>query len=338
MTEPHAADSKLSGWDTHMHLVPPAVITAAKAGRYDLGIDERTLHIDRARVPLGKIVNVDALVERLDADRLAGGFVAIPPTLFRAEQPDSRRETWARLVNDSLAELLASHTGRLFGLAFVPAEDPLLAARLVAELDASWAGVTLGTELNGGRLHQLEYDPLWAVLAERRLPVLLHPGHPPDPRLDEFYLTNFLGYPYETTLAAAHMVFGGVLERHPELDVILSHGGAAMATLAGRWQLGAATDRPGVPKLPREPFEYVRRFYVDTVVHSQAYIDFLIDTLGLDRLLLGSDWPFPMGTSRAEADIEHLDDATRSAVREGNVERVFGRAIRNSGSVTVQER
>lgn len=315
------------GWDTHMHLVPPAVIAAAKAARFDLGRDERTLHIDRARVPLGKIVDVDALLARLDADRLAGGFVAIPPTLFRAEQADAQRETWAHLVNESLAELVAGQGRRLYGLAFVPAEDPALATRLVAELDDSWAGVTLGTELNGRRLHQPEYDQLWAALSERSLPVLLHPGHPPDPRLDQFYLTNFLGYPYETTLAAAQMVFGGVLERHPKLDVILSHGGAAMATLAGRWQLGAATDRPGVPKLPREPLEYLRRFYVDTVVHSNAYIDFLIDTLGLDRLLLGSDWPFPMGTASAEADIGHLDEATRLEIRVGNVEQVFRRTL-----------
>lgn len=321
------ATAPVHGWDTHMHLVPPAVISAARAGRFDLGIDERSLQIDRARVPLGKIVSVDALLARLDSDRLTGGFVAIPPTLFRAEQPEAQRPTWADLVNDSLGELLAGHSGRLFGLAFVPAEDPDLATRLVTELDDSWAGVTLGTELNGRRLHQSEYDRLWDALAERRLPVLLHPGHPPDPRLDEFYLTNLLGYPYETTLAAAHLVFGGALERHPDLDVILSHGGAAVATLAGRWQLGAATDRPGVVKLQREPFEYVRRFYVDTVVHSADYIDFLVGTVGADRLLLGSDWPFPMGTARADADIDHLDEKSRHAIRVTNVERVFRRVL-----------
>jgi len=306
-----------------MHLVPPAVIDAAKAGRFGLGQDEKTLHVDRARVPLGKIVDVNALLARLDADRLEGGFVAVPPTLFRAEQPDTDRRPWAELVNRSLAEVVAGHPARLRGMAFVPAEDPALATKLVVELGESWAGITLGTELNGRRLHHPEYDQLWDALSERRLPVLLHPGHPPDTRLDEFYLTNLLGYPMESTLAAAHLVFGGVLERYPKLDIILSHGGAAVATLVGRWQRGVETERPGVPKLPREPLEYVRRFYVDTVVHSPAYIDFLIEVLGIDRLLLGSDWPFPMGSSTAETDLGHLGKRARHAIRNTNVTRVL---------------
>lgn len=312
------------GWDTHMHLVPPAVVSAARAGRLGLALGEKTLLIDRARVPLGKIVDVDALIARLDQDGLVGGFVAVPPTLFRAQQPDSDRREWAELVNDSLGEMIAAHPQRLRGMAFVPAEDPALATRLVEELDGSWAGVTLGTELNGRRLHLSEYDQLWDALAQRDLPVLLHPGHPPDERLGEFYLTNLIGYPMETTIAAAHMIIGGVLERHERLKVVLSHGGAALATLVGRWQRGVDTDRPGVPKLARPALEYARRFYVDTVVHSNAYIDFLIATLGVDRLLLGSDWPFPMGTSAAEVDVSHLDEATRRQIRGENVQRVFG--------------
>ena len=307
-----------------MHLVPPAVIDAAGAGRLGLGMDEKFLHIDGAHVPLGKIVSVDALLSRLDADRLTGGFVAVPPTLFRAVQADSDRRYWAELVNDSLAEVVRCHEGRLLGMAFVPAEDPNLATQLVRELDDDWAGVTLGTELSGRRLHQPEYDKLWAAITERRLPVLLHPGHPPDPRLDEFYLTNLVGYPMETTLAAAHLVFGGVLERHPNLDIILSHGGAAVVSLVGRWQVGVDTDRPGVPKLPLEPLEYVRRFYVDTVVHSSAYIDFLVEVLGIERLLLSSDWPFPMGTREAEDSIGHLPLEDRLRIRDGTVKGLFG--------------
>lgn len=311
------------GWDSHMHLVPPAVVAAAREGAFGLAVEGQKLRVGDARVPLGRIVDVSALVARLDADGLEGGLVAVPPGLFRASQPDRERRDWAELVNNGLAELLASHPSRLRGMAFLPIEDPWLAAELADGLDERWAGVTFGTELNGRRLHQPEYDELWQVLSRRRLPVLLHPGHPPDPRLDEFYLTNLLGYPVETTVAAAHLVFGGVLDRHPDLVVLLSHGGAAVATLAGRWDRGAATKRPGVPQLPRAPLDYVRRFYVDTVTHSPAYIDFLVEALGADRLLLGSDWPFPMGTDAAEDCIGHLPPHLLEAVRSRNVSRIF---------------
>ncbi len=307
-----------------MHLVPPGIVAAARAGRFGMDVDEKTLAVGKARVPLGKIVNVEALLARLDADRLEGGFVAVPPGLFRADQPHQQRRDWAEFVNAAMGELMAAHSTRLRGLAFLPAEDPALAAQLATELDGSWAGVTFGTQLNGGRFHEPKYEVLWSALEEHGLPVLLHPDHPADPRLEEFYLTNLLGYPHETTVAAAHIVLGGVLERHPNLRILLSHGGAAVATLAGRWQRGATMKRPGVPQLRLGPLEYVKRFYFDTVVHSRPYIDFLIDTVGVDRLLLGSDWPFPMGTDAAEDDVGHLSDEARGAIRVGNVERVFG--------------
>ena len=310
-----------------MHLIPPAVVEAARAGRFGLSIEQQRMRVGRSRAPLGKINDVTALIARLDADRLVGGFVALPPLLFRADQPGAQRRAWAEFVNESLAAVIADHPGRLHGLAFLPAEDPVLAVSLLDALSDDWAGVTFGTELNGGRFHRPEYDRLWGALAQRRLPVLLHPGHPPDERLDEFYLTNLLGYPMETTLAAAHLVFGGVLERHPKLDVVLSHGGAAVATLVGRWQLGVDTQRPGVPSLRRDIIDLVRRFHVDTVVHSPAYVDFLIAVLGPERLVLGSDWPFPMGTGAAEEGLEHVAPQNLRSIREANVRELFGASL-----------
>lgn len=308
-----------------MHLVPPAVVAVAREGAFGLSLEDHALRVDGERVPLGKIVDASALVARLDEDDLEGGLIAVPPGLFRPHQPDRDRREWARLVNDGLAEVLSEHGGRLRGMAFLPIEDPALAAELADGLDESWAGVTFGTVLGGRKLHWPEYEELWQVLERRRLPVLLHPGHPADPRLDEFYLTNLLGYPFETTLAAANLVFGGVLDRYPGLDILLSHGGAAVAALVGRWDRGVATRRPSVPQLPRAPLDYVRRFYVDTVTHSPAYVDFLVVTLGSDRLVLGSDWPFPMGTDSAQDAIDHLSEDLLTAIRSTNPRRILDR-------------
>jgi aminocarboxymuconate-semialdehyde decarboxylase len=307
-----------------MHLVPPGVVAAAAAGRFGMAVDGTTLRVGAAHVPVGRITDVAALLSRLDDDGLEGSFVAVPPPLFRADGSEDDRRAWADLLNAALAEVVASAPDRLRGLAFVPAEDPALATRLVQELDGAWAGVTLGTELGERRFHEPAFDGLWEALTTRDLPVLLHPGSPQDRRLDDFYLSNLLGYPLETTIAAAHLVLGGVLERHPALKVILSHGGGAVAALVGRWSRGMATQRPGVPQLPADPLTYVRRFFVDTVTHSPAYLEFLITALGIDQILLGSDWPFPMGTASAAEGLGAMSESERTAVTVTNVVRVFG--------------
>src|SRR5690554_6441110 len=98
--EPVAAG--LRGWDTHMHLVPPAIVDAVRAGRFGLSVEQQRMQVGRSRAPLGKINDVAALIARLDADRLVGGFVALPPLLFRADQPGAQRRAWAEFVNESL--------------------------------------------------------------------------------------------------------------------------------------------------------------------------------------------------------------------------------------------
>jgi len=97
---------------------------------------------------------------------------------------------------------------------------------------------------------------------------------------------------HEATIAAAHLVFAGVMHRFPGLNIILAHGGGCVAALCGRWQRGAITDRPGVPDLALKPIDAVRRFYVDSLVHSPAYLRAIAELIGEDKILLGSDWPF----------------------------------------------
>jgi aminocarboxymuconate-semialdehyde decarboxylase len=227
-------------------------------------------------------------------------------------------------VNEGIVEACRDHDGVLRPLAYLPVEAPEVAASIAAGLDGRWAGVVMGTEANDVSYASERLDPLWRVLSERKLALFIHPGSTPDKRLDPFYLTNLLGNPVETTIAASNLVFAGVMQRHPGLNIILAHGGGCVAALCGRWQRGAATKRPGIPDMSLKPLEAVRRFYVDSLVHSPMFLETIIKTIGESRVLLGSDWPFPMGAPSAEHDLGHLDEKTRLRIRKLNAEEAFG--------------
>jgi aminocarboxymuconate-semialdehyde decarboxylase len=316
--------SPLGGWDVHTHIIPPAVIAAGENGLYGMRSEPTTLHICAHGIPVHPLSKIDALVERVNRDGLDGAIVSVPPPLFRPDLSTPDRASYTRLVNDSLLAVCRAHQPVLRPFAYLPAEDPELAADFASRLDHDWAGAVAGTELGVLSYASGRYDALWQALSDAKLPLFIHPGSSPDKRLDPFYLSNLLGNPVETTIAAANLIFAGVMHRFPNLKVILAHGGGCVAALCGRWQQGAVTNRPGIPKLVLQPLNAVRKFYVDSLVHSPAYLTAMIDIIGADRILLGSDWPFPMGASSAEHDLAHLDIALKKRIRKTNAENVFG--------------
>lgn len=293
-----------AGWDVHSHLVPATVVEAARHDRFGMSIDDGHLVTPMLRFPLKRITDPEALVGWVDDNRLVGAVVSPPPPLYRPDLDDEAVGTWVDLVNQGLAETCSRD--RLRAMAYVPAERPRLAARVVADLDDTWVGVTLGTELGGLAYSDDAFRPLWEVLVARGLPAFIHPGHCPDSRLASFYLTNLVGNPHETTVAAAHLIFGDVLGRHPDLRVLLAHGGGSVAALVGRWQRGFDTDRAGVPSLTLPPREAVRRFWVDSLVHDPSFLRHVIEAFGEESVVLGSDWPFPMGDQSPRAMLEAL--------------------------------
>lgn len=312
------------GWDVHMHIVPPGVIAAGEAGRYGMQVAPGSLMICGHGVPLLPISDVGKLVDRLQADRLDGAVVSVPPPLFRPDLNKVERRAYADLVNDSLLSACQSGGKALRPFAYLPAEDPELGVAIAASLGNQWAGVVMGTELGALSYASPRFDALWQALSDRKLPLFIHPGATKDERLEPFYLTNLLGNPFETTLAAANLIFAGVTHRFPQLKVILAHGGGCVAALCGRWQRGHATRRPGIPDLPMAPIDAVRHFYVDSLVHSAPFLDAVIKVIGEDRILLGSDWPFAMGAPVADHDLAALEPALRHRIRKTNAEDVFG--------------
>ena len=325
MAEP---ELQQGGWDVHTHIVPKALLAVAERGGYGMTVTPETLKICGHGVPLHPLSDIGPLVDRLRSDELDGAIVSVPPPIFRPDLRAPERRDYAELVNEGLQEACKSHAKELRPFAYLPAEDPELAALIASTLDKSWAGVVMGTELAEHSYASPRFDALWRVLSDASLPLFIHPGSTPDKRLDPFYLTNLLGNPIETTIAASNLIFAGVLHRFPNLKVILAHGGGCLAALCGRWQRGTVTNRPGVPELELKPVEAVRRFYVDSLVHSPAYLNTIVEVVGQQRILLGSDWPFPMGAPSADHDLAHLDVGLKRRIRKLNAEEAFGSRLR----------
>ncbi len=208
--------------------------------------------------------------------------------LFGYGLETERGAAWARLLNTAMAGRPA--------LATVPLQDGrAAAAELQWALGHGLLGVEIGTNAHGRELSDPNLEPFWAACAEARAPVFLHPAYTiPTPRVGAYFLHNLVANPLDTTLAAAQLIFGGVLDRHPGLVLILAHGGGYWPYQFGRFDRGYVV-RPECRGAAQAPRAYLRAFYYDTVVHSPEALRYLIGLVGADRVLLGTDIPFGMG-------------------------------------------
>ncbi|HEY2052870.1 MAG TPA: amidohydrolase family protein [Solirubrobacterales bacterium] len=310
--------------DFHTHLAPAladADLAALAIERNEKG----RLVLDGHAVGPPGLYEPDRLLADLDGRDLDRAVVSVPPPFFRQTLDPDAGARWVRALNDGLAAV-AGATERLLPLAYLPLEhpEPAIAEQRRLREEGGWAGYCASA---GGRSVSLADEalaPLWRALDDDAALLLLHPGTSPDKRLDEFYLHNLLGNPVETALAAAQLVFGDVLPRHPRMRVLLVHCGGCVPDLVPRWDHGVATDRPGLPPLTEPPSTAVRRFFVDCLVHDPGAVDRAVEVFGEDRMVLGSDWPFPMGSEDPVSLIAHRGEAFVERVASTNARTALG--------------
>jgi aminocarboxymuconate-semialdehyde decarboxylase len=240
--------------------------------------------------------------------------------------PPEQGTAWARLLNDATAtDLQAAPPGRFTPVCTVPLQDGRAAA---AELQRAcgtlgYHGAVINTHVAGRNLDDRDIDPFWAAAQEAGAPIIIHPAFTiHSPRLANYYLTNLAGNPYDTSVAAASMVFGGVCDRFPELKVVLVHGGGHFPYQVGRLTHGWSV-RPETKELKTPPLDYLKWFYYDTLLYFGPALRYLAEVVGIERLMLGTDYPFDMCPPNptaivAEAGLEaHRDrifDATPTEV------------------------
>jgi aminocarboxymuconate-semialdehyde decarboxylase len=234
--------------------------------------------------------------------------------------PGTARAVW-REANVATAAHCAQATDRLRGLGLVPLHHP---DQLVEALEHALALGLLGVEISshapGRDLSDPAYEPFWARAARTRALIFLHPfGCTLDERLNRWYLSNSVGQPTENAVALSHLIFSGVLDRHPGLRIIAAHGGGYLPTHIGRadhaWRV-----RPDARGCAREPSSYLRSLYFDSLVHDSAALWSLVRTAGADRILLGSDFPFDMGSDDPLGDLRatELPPPAYDAIAGGN--------------------
>jgi aminocarboxymuconate-semialdehyde decarboxylase len=242
--------------------------------------------------------DLDRRLQDMAASKVDVQVLSVCPQTFVYAQPPALAAAFARIQNEQLAKLAKAHPDRFLAIGTLPMQTPRLAADELAHIVRvlGLPGVQIGSNVAGKNLDDPELEPVWAAASELDAFILLHPINVAGAdRLSSYYLGNLIGNPLDTTIAAACLVFGGVLERYPSLKICLAHGGGFVPYQAGRfmhgWQVRAEPKR----KLNKPPTESLRRFYFDTIVHSREVLEFLVGTAGVDRVLLGSDYPFDMG-------------------------------------------
>lgn len=292
--------------DVHAHAMPlPVLRWLSDNDLADLtGVEAGTVRLDPrvsgvgpgAVLPLARSQHdVGTRLAEMDAVGVSHHAVSLPPFLFCSTADD--RKLVAEVVgrgNDALAGYVAEAPGRLLALGNVPIGWPDAAGEARRCLDdLGMAGIAIGSRGAGRDLDDPVNDDLWALLAERRSFVFLHPSGVPDAhRQRDFYLAQLVGYPMETALAVARLVLGRVLERF-DLTLCLAHGGGCLPAVRGRLDMGWR-NKDVAHTTPHAPSVYTGRLYYDTAVFSPVLLRRLVEDVGVDHVLLGTDHPFEL--------------------------------------------
>jgi aminocarboxymuconate-semialdehyde decarboxylase len=242
--------------------------------------------------------DLSARLELMSATGVDVEVLSPPPFMSFTEIAGSEAAQLLREQNEAIAQVVRQYPASFRGLGMAPLQDAERAVTEIAYLmdTLKLAGVEILTQIAGKNLDAPELEPVWQALDARRALVFIHPldvlGAE---RLTQYYLRNLLGNPAETAVALASLMFGGVLDRFPHIRFIAAHGGGVTPFVIGRWEHGAQV-RPELAHLSASPLTLLRQTYVDSLVHGAPELRYLIEILGADRIVLGSDTPFDMGT------------------------------------------
>ncbi len=322
--------------DVHTHFIPAPAIEAARAGAIIDGVTVESadgtdfiVHpTTKMRYPARPVLFDRATkLEHMDEAGIDVSILSImPPWLFHWAKEEDAID-FCRATNDWLSEFTAE-SDRLYGMAAVPLQAPEKAAdelrRCTSELGLH--GVHIGTTVNGEALDDKRFAPFFETAEELAVPVTLHPCYSGKPSaFTEFFMGSLVGNPLGTTVAASRMILSGFMDRYPKLQLVLVHAGGYLPYQIGRLDQGCVAKPEIGAAIDKRPSEYLRRFHYDTLTFSAAQLKLLIELVGHDRVLLGTDLPANMGdaSSRQLLDEADLTPQARSAIECDNAKRLF---------------
>jgi len=232
----------------------------------------------------------------------------------------------AREVNEGIADLAAKHPDRFVGLGSVPLQNAELAVRELeyAVKKLGLRGVEINTNVNGLNLTdpKLGLEKFFAKANELGIVVFLHPvGFSQADRLTNHYFNNVIGNPMDTTIAVSHLIYDGVVARHPKIKFIAAHGGGYLAHYWARMDHAWKARPDGRTVIKKKPSSYLEKFYFDTITFDPDMLRHLIDRYGADHVLLGTDYPYDMGENDPRglvASVKRLPAEQRRLIEGGN--------------------
>jgi aminocarboxymuconate-semialdehyde decarboxylase len=321
--------------DIHNHVTPRRFVEAIeREGRWHtLGPDVGELHIPKFSIaPEDRIAEMDEMGVDVHVLTVNTGF-------FRYDLDAPVTRTIADECNDELSTMMRAHPDRFMGLASVPLQDVALAIDVMAHAmgEMGFRGITIGDHVNGVTLDDPRFSPFWKAVEELGAVVFFHQCSATvvEGRTTRYGLANVIGNLADRAITFGTLVYGGVMDRYPDLKLCLGHAGGYTAFGVARmdkgWEAGAMENMPEFGDsrtfLERAPSEYVSRFWYDSCTYTESTLRYLLDVVGSNRVVLGTDYPAPMMESdpvRWIEGMERLSDEEKDAILSTNPARLLG--------------
>jgi aminocarboxymuconate-semialdehyde decarboxylase len=312
--------------DIHTHILPPDIPNWNQKFGYDGFItlqdhDGNCCSMMKSNKFFRRIedncYNAERRIEESDHFGVHVQVLSTVPVMFAYfAEPDHGLEV-ARFLNDHIADVVTENPKRFIGLGTLPMQAPDLAVQELRRCiqDLGFAGVQIGSHVNKWNLNEPELFPIFEEAERLNAVIFVHPWDMMgQTEMEKYWLPWLVGMPAETTRAICSLIFGGVLERLPNLKVAFAHGAGSFPGTIGRIEHGFNC-RPDLCAIDNDinPREYCKKIYVDSLVHDQRALQLLLDTFPTENIMLGTDYPFPLGELEPGKLIESMTDLEKDA-------------------------
>jgi aminocarboxymuconate-semialdehyde decarboxylase len=335
--------------DVHAHYVSKDLLTFAREQGHECGVRVHStpngevlefLHSGkRLRPVFPDLCDLTGRQPYMARDGVAKQIISTWTDIIPADMPIDRAKLWVRKQNDTLIADVRAAGDHFDVMGTLPMQDPTAAMEELRYLtqERGVYAIEMITSVAGRDLDAPEYRALWKEIADREVFVLLHPPMCPfeGDRPQSYFLNNLVFFPVDTTVAAAKLIYSGILEKHPNLKICLPHGGGFLPYQIGRLDHGFDVHPACQGAIETLPSGYLRNFYYDTITHDDAALRYLIDRVGADRVLYGTDYPFEMtddvGTRRIRS-VAGLSDQEREQISHENAVSALSRSLSTTPS------
>jgi aminocarboxymuconate-semialdehyde decarboxylase len=318
--------------DVHCHLATPAVeqlvaglpskVAEAAASRNEMGQASFDTNVAQGALLLPQLTSVECRLVDMDAMGVDVQVLSPSPAQFYYWAEEDLADAIVELQNEAIATICGNYPERFCALGAVALQHPAHAARQLRQLvrERGFKGVEVSTLINGRDIADRFFDPFWTAADELGAIVFVHPwGSSLGSRLSEHYLMNSIGQPLEHTICLSKLIFGGTLDRHPGVKIVAAHGGGYLPGYVHRSDHAHAV-RPEARGCQCRPSDYLRRIWFDSIVYETDNLRRLIEVVGNDRVVVGTDYPFDMGHYDPSGLVFPLDEETQRLILGANAE------------------